>query len=174
MQINNLPAALLYWVQSWLLFKRFQCQFQCWIQWCLQYGIQCHICFEIKLLSWMISQPRLSNPELHNYDDNWWLQIDFRIKPFQSMCPKKPYEISHWWRNDLKRRKWLYRNLNPYHNQLLYRKYTWTWIIKWTEWMMTSQPSKVIWWQTHLQMNWQAHPEEPQQAHPMILDDMFT
>jgi len=74
------------------------------------------------------SRLRLGDPQLHNYDVNWRLQIDFRIKPFQSMFPTKLSEISRRRSNDFQRRGWPYRNRNPYRKQLPYRKYTWTWI----------------------------------------------
>jgi len=79
--------------KSSAVWQRLQCRLQCR----LQSLIQCRICYEdtlSRILSRMRSRLRLGHPELHNYDDNWRLQIDFRIKPFQSILPKKPYEIS--------------------------------------------------------------------------------
>ena len=97
------PTTILTTIQetkSSAVWQRIQCRLQCRVQ-C---RVQCRIWYEVivrTIVFRMRSRLRLGDPELRNKDDNWRLQINFRIKPFQLVFPTKPYQISRWWSNDI-------------------------------------------------------------------------
>jgi len=92
---------------------RLQCRLQCRIQWRLQYGLQCHICFEVTLPRILPNRSRLilSNPGLHNYDDNWRLQSTSESTPSNRYSLRSHMIIVAGGATTFKRGGWLYRNL---------------------------------------------------------------
>jgi hypothetical protein len=83
------------------------------IQWLLQYGIQCHICFEVTSPTILPNEIPTQTRRFRATQLRWQLTtaIDFRIKPFQSMFPTKLYGISRRQSNDFQRGGWPYQKL---------------------------------------------------------------
>ena len=129
MQINDLPPALLYWVQSRLLFRRpnqvpygreYNAHYNA------DYNTEYNAISVPKLhhreYSQMRSQLRLGVPELHNYDDNWRLQLTSKSSP-SNWCSQRSYlRLVAGGATTFKWRGWLYRNRNPYRKHLPYWK----------------------------------------------------
>jgi len=105
------------WFQCRLQFQ-LQCRLQCWIQCQLHYQLQCLLHYQIQSHVWVeVRLPRILPCTIPTQTWpshtilQWWqlmttnhLWIQPWIEPFQSMLPMNQYVISHWQSNDFHKR----------------------------------------------------------------------